>query len=82
MVSPENGSEQALESDKDVSCHPPSSTFFSKGLWAMLWIKHYGKVSLGNRTISNLQFAEGTDTLAKGEHEIKAIVDNLEKRTA
>ena len=24
MASPENGSEQALESGKDVSCHPPT----------------------------------------------------------
>ena len=31
-----NGSEQQLESGKDVFFHPPSSTFFSKELYLML----------------------------------------------
>ena len=37
MAAQKNGSEQQLELGKDVFCHPPSSTFFSKELCLMLW---------------------------------------------
>ena len=37
MEAQENGSEQQLVSDKDVFFRPPSSTFFSKELYLMLW---------------------------------------------
>ena len=34
--------------------------------------EHNGKVSIGGRTITNLQFADDTDALAAGEEELEA----------
>ena len=33
--------------------------------------EHYGKVSIGGRTISNLRFADDIDALVKEEQELK-----------
>ena len=69
MAAQENGSEQQLELGKDVSFHPPSSSFFSKGLCLMLW-----KNIIYSRNITSLQFADGLDALAEEEQELEALV--------
>ena len=71
MTAQENGSEQQLESRKDVFFHSPSSTFFSKGLSDALE-EHDGKVSIGGRTITNLWFVDDIDALAEEEQELEA----------
>ena len=46
---------------------PLPSTFFSDGSCLMLWKKYYGKVSMGDRNITNLRFADDIDALAEEE---------------
>ena len=41
--------------------------------------KHDGKVSIGGRNITNLQFVNDTDALAEEEQETEAQVDSLNK---
>ena len=41
--------------------------------------EHDGKVSIGGRNITNLQFADGIDALGKEEQELEALVESLEK---
>ena len=36
--------------------------------------EHDGKVSIGDRNITNLRFADDIDTLAEEEHELEALV--------
>ena len=41
--------------------------------------EHDRKVSIGDRNITNLRFADGTDALAEEEQELEALVESLEK---
>ena len=41
--------------------------------------EHDGKVSIGGRNITNLQFADDIDTLAEEEQEVEALVPSLDK---
>ena len=41
--------------------------------------EHDGKVSIGGRTINNLQFADDIDSLAKEEQEQEVLVESLDK---
>ena len=74
MATQENGSEQQLESGKDVFFHPPSSTYFPKGLCLMLWKNMMDKVSISGRTITNLQFADNIYALAEEKQELVALL--------
>ena len=65
--------------DVDVFFHPPSLTFFSKGLSDDLG-EHDGKVSMGGRTITNMRFAD--DALAEEVQELEAPVESLDLHTA
>ena len=38
-----------------------------------------GKVSIGGRNITNLQFADGIDALAEEEQDLEALVESLDK---
>ena len=78
MAAQENGSEQQLESGKDVSFHPPASKFFPKDYSDTLE-EHDGKVSIGGRTITDLRFADDIDALAEEEQELEALVESLDK---
>ena len=40
---------------------------------------HYEKVSIGGRSITNLQFAKDIDALAEEEQELEALVESLDK---
>ena len=41
--------------------------------------EHDGKVSVGGRNITNLQFADDIDVLAEKEQELEALVESLDK---
>ena len=41
--------------------------------------EHDGKVSIGGRNITNLQFANDIDALAEEEQELEALVESLNK---
>ena len=41
--------------------------------------EHDGKVSIGNRNITNLRFADDIDALAEEEQELEALVESLDK---
>ena len=41
--------------------------------------EHGGKVSIGRRTITNLQFADDIDALAEEEQELEALVESLDQ---
>ena len=42
--------------------------------------KHNGTVSIGGRTITNLQFADDIYTFAEKQQELEALVQSLDKR--
>ena len=42
-------------------------------------IEHYGNVSKGGRTITNLRFADDRAALADADHELEALVKSLDK---
>ena len=41
--------------------------------------EHDGKVSIGGRNITNLQFVDDTDALAEEEQELETLVESLDK---
>ena len=41
--------------------------------------EHDGKVSIGSRNITNLQFAHDIDALAEEEQELEALLESLDK---
>ena len=41
--------------------------------------EHNGKVSIGGRNITNLQFADDMGALAEEEHELEILVESLGK---
>ena len=44
--------------------------------------EHDGKVSLGGRTITTLQFAADTDTFSEEEQQLETLVESLKKKPA
>ena len=79
MAAQENGSEEQLESGKDVFFHPPSSTFFLERSMSNALEVHDGMVGIGRRTITNLRFADDIDALAEEERELEALIESLDK---
>ena len=75
----ENGSEQPLESGKDVFFHPSSSTFFLQRIMSDALEEHDEKISIGGRTITNLRFADGIDALAEEDQKLEALFEGLDK---
>ena len=73
------GSEQQLESDRDVYSHPPSSIYFWKRIMTDALEDHEGTVSIRGRTITNLRFANEIDGLAGEEEELATLVKRLDK---
>ena len=59
--------------DKDVFCHPLSSTFFSNGSCLDALEEQYGKANIDGRAITN----DGVDALAEEEHELEAQAAQL-----
>ena len=41
--------------------------------------EHDGKVSIGERNITNLRFADDIDALTEEEQELEALVESLDK---
>ena len=41
--------------------------------------EHDGKVSIGSRNITNLQFADDIDAVAEKEQELEALIESLNK---
>ena len=41
--------------------------------------EHDGKVSIGDRNITNLRFADDIDALAEEEQELEALTESLDK---
>ena len=79
MAAQEIGSEQQLESGKDVFFYPPSSKFFLERIMSDALEVHVGKVSIGRRTITNLRFVDDIDALAEEEQELEALAESLDK---
>ena len=63
--------------DKDVFCHPPSSTFFSDRSCLGAVEEQYGMANIDGRAITNLRFADGVDALAEEQQELEALVKSL-----
>ena len=77
VATQEDDSEQQLELGNDVFSHPPSSTFFSKGLCLMLWKNMM--VNIGGRPISNLRFFDDIDARDEEEQELENLIESLDK---
>ena len=41
--------------------------------------EHNGNVSIGDRNITNLRFADDIPALAREEHELETLVESLDK---
>ena len=41
--------------------------------------EHDGKVSIGERNINNLRFADDTDSVAEEQQELEALIKSLDK---
>ena len=44
--------------------------------------QHNGKVTVGGRTITNLQFADDIHALAEKEQELETLIESLDKSCA
>ena len=75
----ENGSEQQLESGKDVFFHPPLSTFFSKGLCLMFWKNMTERLTKAEEPIPICGFPMTLMLLLKEEQELQPLVESLDK---
>ena len=75
----ETGSEQQLESDRDVYANPPPSTFFLERIMTDALEDHEGTVSIGGKAIANLRFADDIDGLAGEEEEVVKLVERTDK---
>ena len=52
---------------------------FFKRIMSDVLEEHDGKVSIGDRNITNLRFADVIDALAEEERELEALVESLDK---
>ena len=59
---------------KDVFCHPPSSTFFLERIMSHALEEYDRLVSIGDRNITNLRFADDIDALAE-----ETLVESIDK---
>ena len=75
----ETGSEQQLESERDVYSHPPSSTYFWKRITTDALEDHEGTASTGGRKSINVRFADDIDGLAGEEEQLSKLVERLDK---
>ena len=75
----ETGSEQQLESDRDVYSHPPFFNIFLERIMTGALEDHEDTVSIGGRTITDLRFADEIDGLAGEEEELANLVERLDK---
>ena len=57
---------------------PTLSNIFLKRIMSDALEEHDGKVSIGNRNITNQRFANDTDALAEEEQELEALVESLD----
>ena len=64
--------------DKDVFCHPPSSTFFSNRSCLDALEEQYGIANIDGRAITNQRFSHGVDALAEEQHELEALVKSVD----
>ena len=64
--------------DKDVFCHPPSSTFFLDRSCLGAMEEQYGMANIDGRAITNLRFADGVDALVEEQQELEALVKSLD----
>ena len=67
-----------MDSDRDVYSHPPSSTLFLERIVIDALEDHEGTISIGERTITNLRFADDIDGLA-GEEGLAKSTERLDK---
>ena len=57
----------------------PFQQFFLEQVMSDTLDEHDGKVSISDRHITNLRFANDTDSLAEEEEELKALVESLNR---
>ena len=58
---------------------PTLFTIFLELIMSHALQEHDGKVSIGGRNITNLQFADHIDALAEEEQELEALGESLDK---
>ena len=75
----ETGSEQQLESDRNVYSHPLLFNKFLERIMTGALEDHEGTVSIGGRTITNLRFADDIGGLAGEEEELAKLIERLDK---
>ena len=78
MAAQEKGQEQQLALDKDFLASSLFSILFERIISNALE-EHRGKVSIGDRTISNLRFADDFDALAEEKQKLEALVESVDK---
>ena len=64
--------------DKDVFCHPPSSTFCSNRSCLGGLEEQYGMANIDGRAITNMRFSDGVDALAEEQQELESLVKSLD----
>ena len=79
MVVLETCSKAHSESDKAVSSRPTLFNILLERIMNDALENHKGTVSIGDRTITNLRFADDIDGLKGKEKELAALVDHLDK---
>ena len=79
MVVLETCSKAHSESDKAVSSRPTLFNILFERIMNDALENHKGTVSIGDRTITNLRFADDIDGLKGKEKELAALVDHLDK---
>ena len=79
-VASETGSEQQLESDRNVYSHPPFNIFLERIMTDALE-DHKGTVSIGGRTTTIFHFAADIDgfAIAGEEEELAKLTECLNK---
>ena len=79
MVVLETCSKAHSESDEAVSSRPTLFNILLERIMNDALENHKGTVSIGDRTITNLRFADDIDGLKGKEKELAALVDHLDK---
>ena len=74
----ETGSEELLESDRNIYSHPPSSHISGMDHDRRLR-RSRRHVSIGGRTNTSLHFTDDIDGLAGEEEELAKLVEHLDK---
>ena len=58
---------------------PTHFNIFLERIMSDALVEHDGKVSIGSRNITNLQFVDDIDAVAEEEQELEALVESLDK---